>query len=317
MKNLRKILVVLLAVLVALTLAAAVFAEGEEPKGTDEPAGASDTSATGTDTATAAPASNKSVNYYSITDENGKDMLASSGLGCLGGGPTFFIKHEYTIVLGYYDSTTRKTEETDDQLVLGIAGGNGNVTYDHNTIKLAASDKPYSFELSYLRTDGVEGEAVLTINVSRFKFEISDLVVAAIGVYVIICVFRGGGALFDYTYIKEDKLALFKKLVLALSLAAGLALIASAVIAICFSYLSWVKIARYVLFGVGAACLIALTVINSVFTDKEKRDKAQQNQRTGGGSPSKAAFEFDGSEPTLDEVLAEREKENAGEKDGE
>ncbi len=310
MKNMRKILVVLLAVLVALTIAAAVYAEGGADTtgaGTSDPAP--------TSAPTAAPASDKSVNYFSVTDENGNDMLKSSGLGCLGGGPMFYIKHEYTIVLGYYENG--KTTETDDQLILGISGGEGKVTYEHNTIKLAASDKPYKFDLEYVRTDGVEGKAVQTFSVSRFKFDIADMVVGAIGIYVIVCVFRGGGALFDYAFIKEDKLALFKKLVLTLSVAAGLVFIASAVLAICFSYLSWVKVTRYVLFGVGAACLIALTVLNTVFTDKEKRDKAQQTQRTGGGSPSKAAFEFDGSEPTLDEVLAEREKDEKKEKDGE
>lgn len=310
MKNLRKILVVLLAVITALTLAAAVFAEGG-----DAADGTTLTTGAETAAATAAPASNKTVNFLSVTDENGKDMLASSGLGCLGSGVTFYIKHEYTIVLGYYENG--ETKPTDDQLILGITGGDGKATYEHNTIKLAKADKPYTFSLRYVRTDGEEGEAVQSFKVSRFKMDIADLVVAAIGVYVIICVFRGGGALFDYAFIKEDKLALFKKLALTLSLIAGVVFIVSAVLAICFSYLSWVKIARYVLFGVGASSLIALTVLNTVFTDKEKREKAQQTQRTGGGNPSKAAFEFDGSEPTLDEVLAEKEKAVKDEKDGE
>ncbi|MBQ1817729.1 MAG: hypothetical protein II124_03760, partial [Clostridia bacterium] len=51
-----------------------------------------------------------------------------------------------------------------------------------------------------------------------------------------------------------------------------------------------------------------MAVINSLMTDKNKRDKAQQTARTGGPTNSAAAFEFDGSEPTLDEVLADMEK---------
>lgn len=319
MKKFYKILVVLLAVLTALSLAAAVFAEGEDPKGTDEPAdgstvttGETTGATTGETTGTATTATGKTVNFVSITDENGKDMLASSGLGCLGGGASFFIKHEYTIVLGYYENG--KTTETDDQIILGITGGDGHVTYQHNTIKLASADKPYTFSLRYIRTDGEAGDAVQEFKVSRFKLDISDMIVGAIGIYVIVCVFRGGGALFDYAFIKEDKLALFKKLALALSLTAGVVFITSAVLAICFSYLNWVKIARYVCFGIGALCLIALMVLNNMFTDKEKRDKAQQTQRTGGGNATKAAFEFDGTEPTLDEVLAGKQNEN---KDGE
>ncbi|MBQ1893242.1 MAG: hypothetical protein II155_03970, partial [Clostridia bacterium] len=66
--------------------------------------------------------------------------------------------------------------------------------------------------------------------------------------------------------------------------------------------------ARYVLFGIGLAALIAAMILNTVFTDKEKKQKAQATALTGGNTSSAAAFEFDENEPTVDEVLAEIEK---------
>lgn len=287
MRKMRKLLVVLLAVIVCLTVCAAVFAEAEA-----------------TPAPTAAPEEQKSVYIVSATDANGKSLLSSSMLSCLGGsGSTLYIKNEYTVVFGYVNGS--KVEETDDQLIVGLENAEGNATFEHNTLKLGPADKPYTltvkFSAPYYNSTGNE----CSLPVVRFKLDIADLLVAAIGIYVIYSAIRGGGALFSDEFIKEDKKDLFKKLSRTLCIAAGAVFIISAAAGICFSYLGWVKIARYVLFGVGALCLIALILLNNFMTDKEKRDKAQQRASTGGGAPTSAAFEFDGTEPTLDEVLAE------------
>ena len=299
MKKLRKLLIVLLAVMIASALCSAVLAEGETA--TEAPA----TSAP-TETANAEA---KSVGVVRVTDGEGNDVYSTSGLGCLSSGVSFFIKHEYVIVLGYVEGS--KAVETEDQIIISIENDENNVTFEHNTVRISASDRPFTFILKYKDETVSGGIGTYTIPISRFKFDMTDIIVAAIGVYVIVSAVRGGGALFNDEFIKEDKKEQFKKLSRLLSIAAGAVFLISAAISICFSYLDWVKIAKYVCFGIGALCLIGLIVINSLMTDKEKRQKAQQTAGTGGGTATIDAFEFDGTEPTLDEVLADLEKQKA------
>ena len=160
--------------------------------------------------------------------------------------------------------------------------------------------------------DGAEASG--DFSVSRFNFSILELVIAFLGGYVIISALRGTGSLFTDEFIKEEKKASFKRIMRIMAIVCGLVLIASAVATVCFSYIDGINIVRYVCLGLAFVLLIGMAVINSLMTDKNKRDKAQQTARTGGPTNSSAAFEFDGSEPTLDEVLADIEKDKSSDK---
>lgn len=250
-----------------------------------------------------------------VLDGEGNPVQTSSGLAsCLGGGSaTLYIKHDYKIVAKYYNSKGEQLD-AEKELILGFEDESGNVSLEHNCLNIKASDETYSFTFSVFDKSKDGKTASYPVKIERFNFSVTDLLLAALAVYLIVTVFRGSGSMFSDEFIKEDKKEQFKKLTRLLAIVTAVALIASGVLGICFAYLDWVRIAKYVLFGIAAVCLIGMFVLSNVFTDKEKRDKAQQTARTGGGNASKAAFEFDGTEPTIDDVLADIEKQKSEEK---
>lgn len=321
MKNLRKLSAVVIAAILVFAFAAVAFAsETDSPKGTDAPVGTGEVTTTGAEpSATENPIPDGYQIGLFVLDGEGNNVPASAGLlSCLTGGSVdLYIKHDYQIVAKLYNSKGEYLEP-DTKLILGVDDAGGHTTLEHNRVILQASDKPYTFNLRIMSTTAENGETSYPISVKRFKLEATDLLIAALAIYVIVSVFRKSGSMFSNEFIKEDKKPLYNKLMVALGIAAGIVLIAGAVLGICFSYLDWTKIARYVLMGLGAVLVIGMFVINSVMTDKDKRDKAQQTARTGGGNASKAAFEFDGTEPTLDEVLENMKNERRdGPADGE
>ena len=297
MKNTKRILAIIFALLLTLALCCAVFAEksGSDSDSTDDPGdtltvGASEPEAT--------------KNPYSIglfvTDGEGNKINGSTG--CLGSSATLFIKKDYVITAKYYSNT--EIIDTDDQLILGFQCDNGHVTLDHNTLRLTASDEPYTFTVTLVDPDSEAGESTHPIAVSKYRMAFSDLIVCFIGLYLIINAIRNKGSLYSDEFIKEEKKEDFRKIMRSLGVVSGLAFIAAGVTGICFSYMPWASTARYVLDGIGVASLIAMLVVSAKMTDKEKRDKAKATALTGGHTSSAAAFEFDEDEPTLDDVLA-------------
>lgn len=307
MKLSKKLLLVVMAMLLALTLCGAVFAESGE-KADEGAADPGDTTTIGA-TGTAAPVNNKQVVLIAL-DGEGKAVKSAAGSSCMGG-TTLFINHDYIIEAKYYDSATRELIDTDDKLVLGVDTESSCVTVEGNTIKLAASPDPYTFTIKVADPTVEGGEAQYTAGVNRFNVSLLEILIALAGVYVIVSALRGSSNLFSDEFIKDEKKPAFRRIIRILAVITGIALIVSAVLAIFFSYVDGTDIVRYVLLGLAFVLLIAMAVVNSVMTDREKRDKAHG---PAAGSPvnPNAAFEFDGTEPTIDEVLADIE--NEGEK---
>lgn len=290
---------ILLAALLVLGLCAAVSADVIA----DDPVTAAPTESTAAGTTSTSARQIVLVPY----DEEG-NLVGSSGLmGCVGG-TTLYIKHTYKLVVCYYEQATSKIIETDDKLLLGVECDSPYLTYSGNVINLASADKAYNFTCRVADPSEEAGQVNYTVSVNRFNFSIIEFLIAAVGLYLIVTAIRGKGSTFSDEYIKEEKKPLFRRLALLLGILAGLVLIASGIIAICFSYCDWSAIARYICLGTALALLIAMAVVNSVMTDREKRDKADK-QKMGGSGSSAAAFEFDGTEPTLDEVLESIEQE--------
>ena len=259
----------------------------------------------------AAANSNYKIGLF-VTDGEGNQVQSGGFLSCMGG-VNLFINHAYIISAKYYDASG-KIFETTDRLILGVDTDSEYLRVDGNTIYVDPAPKPFFFTLRLYDPTAESGETTYPLDIRQFKIEFSDILIAAVGLYVIVCAIRGKGSLFNDEYIKDDKKAQFKKLMRIICIVIGIVFLAAAALAICFSYIDWVGTVRYVLFGVGIAGLIAMIVVNNVFTDKEKRAKAYQTPGGGSSHASSSAFEFDGSEPTLDEVLADIEKEK---KDGE
>lgn len=304
MKKLERILTLLLAALVCLTLCTAAFAadsagsgEGSDGEGSTVTTGETEPQAT--------------ENPYQIglfvTDGEGNRIQDSGAMSCLGGNVNLYIKNEYLLTAKYYLGT--EIIDTEDQLILGVEGGEEYVTLNGNVIRLAAAPEPYTFTIKMVSNQTESGEMSFNVGVRRFKLDLPDLLVGFIGIYVLVNAIRGKGSLFSDEFIYEEKKPKFKRIMRGLSAITAVAFIAASVIGICFSYERWASIVRYICFGVGVAALIAMIVVNAKLTDKEKRHKARQTALSGGVSNSAAAFEFDEDEPTIDDVLAGRERE--------
>ncbi|MBO4563180.1 MAG: hypothetical protein J5772_06175 [Clostridia bacterium] len=303
MRDIKKTLILILAVLLMLTVCTAVFAED----GSD----GSDNGEIVTVGATQPDTSNLTVGFI-VLDENGEPMKSSTAMSCLGGsGAELFVKHAYTIVAKYYDSDGKEVE-TDEQLILSVDTDSECVTLDKNTIKLAPSDDPYAFTIRYVDHTKDAGEASGQISVNRVKFSLIDLIIGFLGIYLIYSAIRNNGAFFNTEFIKEEKKADYKRTMLPIAIVTGLLLIAASVIVIYFSCYDWSKVVRLVLLGAAVLGLIAMAFVNGRMTDKEKRAKAQAAGGMNVPTASNAAFEFDDDEPTLDDVLADlNNKENA------
>jgi hypothetical protein len=311
MKKIERILILLLAALVCLTLCTAAFAadsagsgEGSDGEGSTVTTGETEVQPT--------------ENPYSIglfvTDGEGNRINDYGAMSCVGGNVNLYIKNEYLLNAKYYYGN--EIIDTEDQLILGVEGGEEYVTLEGNTIRLAPAPEPYTFKVKIVDKTKESGESDFSIGIRRFKVDLPDLLVGFIGIYVLVNAIRGKGSLFSDEFILEDKKAKFKTIMRILSAVTAAAFIAAAVIGICYSYTPWSTLVRYICFGVGVAALIAMIVVNAKLTDKEKRHKARQTALSGGPSNSAAAFEFDEDEPTIDDVLAEREREeNAENKD--
>ncbi|MBO4848891.1 MAG: hypothetical protein J5586_07045 [Clostridia bacterium] len=307
MREIKKILMLILAVLLTFTVCAAALAEGDTDGG--------DTAATEAAATETANTSDLTVGF-TIFDENGEEMKTSAASSCMGGGGAeLFVKHAYTIVAKYYDKSG-KAVETEDQLILGVDADTECVTLEGNTIKLAPSDDPYVFTVRYVDHTKETGETSGQLSVNRVKFSLIDLIIGFLGVYLIFSAIRGTGAFFSTDFIKEDKLKDYKRIMLPIAIATGVLLIAASVVVIYFSIYDWSKVARLVLLGAAVLGLIAMAVVNSRMTDKEKRAKAQAGGGMAAPASPAAAFEFDEDEPTLDDVLANLNKEENAPSDG-
>lgn len=286
-----------------ITISTEAAASTEAPAVTEAPAG---------ETAAATEGSGAVKSGYKITilpyDGEGKPLSGGGFLSCLGGGITFFIRHAYSLSAVYYDSNG-KTYDTSDRLILGVEGATDTVRVEGNKVFMDPSDKEYSFTIRLYDPTSETGEVKQRIDVTKYKLELSDILIAAVALYLLVSAVRGKGSLFNDEFIKEAKKDQFKKLMRLICIVIGIVFLVSALLSILFSYLDWVPVARYVLFGVGLAGLITMVIINNLFTDKEKRAKAYQGGGGGSSHNSSAAFEFDEDEPTLDEVLENIEKE--------
>ncbi|MBQ4341349.1 MAG: hypothetical protein II756_02450 [Clostridia bacterium] len=329
MKTLKKLILAVTVLALMLALCTAVFASEGDTTTTGESAAAGDTATTGESAttgetdgasaeATAAPAATDPASAvadqvtYETVDGNGNPVRISGLAACSGGSAPLYIGHEYTINFKYYSTSRRETVDPGKVIIKSVESESDKVSFDGNTVHIAASDTPLTFKVTVEMPDGAEASG--DFSVSRFNFSILELVIAFLGGYVIISALRGTGSLFTDEFIKEEKKASFKRIMRIMAIVCGLVLIASAVATVCFSYIDGINIVRYVCLGLAFVLLIGMAVINSLMTDKDKRDKAQQTARTGGPTNSSAAFEFDGSEPTLDEVLADIEKDKSSDK---
>lgn len=243
---------------------------------------------------------------YETVDGNGNPVRISGLAACSGGSAPLYIGHDYTIEFKYYSTSRRETVDPGKTIIKSVESESDKVSFEGNTVHIASSDTPLTFKVTVEMPDGTE--AAGDFAVSRFNFSILELVIAFLGGYVIVSALRGTGSLFTDEFIKDEKKTAFKRIMRIMAIVCGLVLIASAVATVCFSYVDGINVLRYVCLGLAFVLLIGMAVINSLMTDKNKRDKAQQTARTGGPTNSAAAFEFDGSEPTLDEVLADMEK---------
>ena len=250
---------------------------------------------------------------YSITDGDGNNTKAYSlGAGCGMGGITLFTDHDYKINFTYASNDDSVEPPVADIEILNCdpAMQEKYLSIENGSVRVKAGNEPFGFTLA-LKQNGEVTNNALSFNVSKFKVDLTDILLLGIGVYALVTAITGTGAMYRNEFVKDGMEDKFKKTVRIAALIVGICMIGVALLSIFCSgneSLSWLK---YVLFGIAVATLIGSLILTSRMIDKDKRTKAQATARTGGPTNSAAAFEFDDDEPTIDDVLANMNNKNA------
>ena len=210
-----------------------------------------------------------------------------------------------------------KTEEHDDSISYTITVYNGSkaegaqpavdgVDYTHSI-----KENGYLYLNSKvlgdidLRVSCANGK---TIDVENYKvaprsISLFDVIIGAMGLYLLYSAIVGKGKLFQNDFIKEGMEDKHKTIVRITSLVIGILMIATVAIALLDKYGKY-RVATLVIFGLVFIAFIISTILLRRCTDQEAKRKAMTDRYAGGGARKTpaAAFIFDGNEPTVDDV---------------
>ncbi len=147
-----------------------------------------------------------------------------------------------------------------------------------------------------------------TIDVENYKvaprsISLFDVIIGAMGLYLLYSAIVGKGKLFQNDFIKEGMEDKHKTIVRITSLVIGILMIATVAIALLDKYGKY-RVATLVIFGLVFIAFIISTILLRRCTDQEAKRKAMTDRYAGGGARKTpaAAFIFDGNEPTVDDV---------------
>ena len=144
--------------------------------------------------------------------------------------------------------------------------------------------------------------AEVTVPIQGKGLSLFDIVIAAIGLYLIVSAILGKGRLFDQSFVREGMEKKHKTIVRVTALVVGLLMLATAAIA-AFDAYDKLRIVKIVLFGVMIVLFIVSAVLMSKCMDRDKRREAQEGRYGANGKHSPdEAFDFDDNEPTVDDI---------------
>ena len=156
-----------------------------------------------------------------------------------------------------------------------------------------------------LRVSCANGSAIDVENykVAPRSISLFDVIIGAMGLYLLYSAIVGKGKLFQNDFIKEGMEQKHKTIVRITSLVIGILMIATVAIALLDKYGKY-RVATLVIFGLVFIAFIISTILLRRCTDQEAKRKAMTDRYAGGGARKTpaAAFIFDGNEPTVDDV---------------
>ncbi len=143
---------------------------------------------------------------------------------------------------------------------------------------------------------------VVDYEIAPHTVKLFDVLIGAMGLYLIFSAIVGKGKLFQNDFIKEGMEKKHHTIVRVTSLIIGLLMLASVAIAIFDKYGKY-RTVILIIFGVVIAAFIVSTILLRRCTDNEAKRKAQNDRYAGAPlkNPS-AAFVFDENEPTVDDL---------------
>lgn len=148
--------------------------------------------------------------------------------------------------------------------------------------------------------------AEVTVPIQGKGLTLFDIVIAALGLYLIVSAILGKGRLFDSSFVREGMEKKHKTIVRVTSLIVGLLMLATVAIS-AFDAYDKLRVVKIVLFGVMVAVFIVSAVLMSKCMDREKRREAQDARYGSSAKHSPdAAFEFDENEPTVDDITSDK-----------
>lgn len=143
----------------------------------------------------------------------------------------------------------------------------------------------------------------LKLEVAPRGISLFDVIIGAMGLYLLYSAIVCKGKLFQNDFIKEGMEDKHKTIVRITSLVIGVLMLATVAIALLDKYGKY-RVATLVIFGLVFIAFIISTILLRRCTDQEAKRKAMTDRYAGGGlrkTPA-AAFIFDENEPTVDDV---------------
>lgn len=156
-----------------------------------------------------------------------------------------------------------------------------------------------------LRVSCANGSAIDVENykVAPRSISLFDIIIGAMGLYLLYSAIVGKGKLFQNDFIKEGMEQKHKTIVRITSLVIGILMLATVAIALLDKYGKY-RVTTLVIFGLVFIAFIISTILLRRCTDQQAKRKAMTDRYAGGGARKTpaAAFIFEENEPTVDDV---------------
>ena len=143
----------------------------------------------------------------------------------------------------------------------------------------------------------------LSYSVNPRSISLFDIIIGAMGLYLLYGAIVGKGKLYNNDFVKEGMEQKHKTIIRITSLVIGILMIATVAIALLDKYGKY-RVATLVLFGLVFIAFIISTILLRRCTDQDAKRKAMTDRYAGGGARKTpaAAFIFDENEPTVDDI---------------
>lgn len=156
-------------------------------------------------------------------------------------------------------------------------------------------------EISAVAANGSRAD-VPEIAIAKRSVGIFDILLCAIGLYLLFAGIVGKGKLYDSEFVKEGMEQKRRTIIRVTCLVVGILMVASFLIKLLDGYGEYGILSTIIFFVMLAVFIVALLLLRGCTDQKAKYEAQSSPMGARRKQATSAAFEFDESEPTLDDI---------------